>query len=82
MGVAEDWHSVNRVRLKLATEGLWHPTRDDIREVGRVRIKHDLAKQRDDEKYSDYLDRICAALDVLQVKKINEGDGHEQEKEE
>ena len=50
------------VRFKLATDGLMIPNRTDVRDVGKIRVKYGLAKQRDDEEYENFLDRLINSI--------------------
>ena len=67
-----DQHYLEMVKTKVDSEGLWQPTRSDIREVGRIRIKYGLAKQRDDEKYDEYLSRLVEHLKAEFLKTVME----------
>ena len=67
-----DQHYLDMVVTKVNTDGLWQPTRSDIREVGRIRIKYGLAKQRDDETYIDYLHRLSNHLKEEFLKTVKE----------
>lgn len=59
-----DLRELNLIRLKIASGGTWPPTRDDIREVGKIREKHGLARQRDDETYEVFLGRLIRNLET------------------
>lgn len=80
--VEEDLHSLMGVQMKLMTEGKWIPTRDDIREVGRIRITYGLAKQRDDEKYDEYLGRLIRGVESKVLRRVSGDNGESLSREE
>lgn len=62
MNRTDDRSFLELIQIKLESRGGWGATRSDVRRTGLIASEHGFAKQRDDENYLDFVNRLLRLM--------------------